>query len=75
MLSEPVIDRQVAGQPAVPFIGVLVRHGVGPLPTQRQDEPLSLAVGPGRVGPGADDADHGLVDRTSTRNGLTPPCH
>ena len=54
MLPEPVIDRQVARQPAVPFLGVLEGHGVGPLTAEGLNEPLRLAVGSGRVGPGAD---------------------
>ena len=49
MLPEPVIDGQVAGQPVVPFLGVLERHGVGPLAAERLDESLRLAVGSGRV--------------------------
>ena len=54
VLPEAVIDRQVAGQPAVPFLGVLERHPISPLTAEGLDEPLGLAVGPGRVGPGAD---------------------
>jgi hypothetical protein len=54
VLPEPVIDRQVAGQPAVPFLGVLEGHGVGPLAAEGLNEALRFAVGSGRVGPGAD---------------------
>jgi len=54
VLPEPVIDRQVARQPAVSFLGVLEGHGVGPLPAEGLNETLRLAVGSGRVGPGAD---------------------
>ena len=54
MLPEAVIDRQVAGQPAVPFLGVLERHPISPQTAEGLDEPLGLAVGSGRVGPGAD---------------------
>ena len=54
MLPEPVIDRQVAGQPAVAFFRVREGHGVGPLLAEGLDESLGLAVGSGRVRPGAD---------------------
>jgi len=54
VLPEAVIDRQVAGQPVISLIGVLVGHRVGPFPAERLDEPLSFAVGSGRVGPAAD---------------------
>ncbi len=54
MLLEAIIDRQLAGQPAVALLRIWDRHGVGPLAAESLDEPLSLAVGSGRVGPGAD---------------------
>ncbi len=54
MLPEAVIDRQVTRQPAVPLVGVLEGHGVGPFPAQGLDKSLGLAVGAGRVGPGSD---------------------
>ena len=54
MLPKAVIDPEVAGQPAGPLLRVREGHGVGPLPAQCLDEPLGLAVGSGRVGPGAD---------------------
>jgi len=54
MLFEQDIDRQVEGQPAVPFLGVLGGHGVGPLAGNGLNEPLLLAVGAGPIGPGAD---------------------
>ena len=38
----------------VALLGVRVGHGVGPLLAQGLNEPLRLAVGAGRVGPGAD---------------------
>jgi hypothetical protein len=37
VLSESDVDLQVAGQPAVPFVGVLVGHGVAPLAPQGLD--------------------------------------
>lgn len=53
MLPETVIDRQVAGQPAVLFLGFPVLHGIG-LPTAAGlVEPLGLAVGSRHVGAGA----------------------
>jgi len=30
VLPDPVIVRQVTGQPGVPLLGVLERHGIGP---------------------------------------------
>ena len=48
-----VMDAQVAGQPTVPFLGVLEGHGVGPFLAEGLDEPLGLAVGSGRVRPGS----------------------
>ena len=54
MLPEPVIDRQVAGQPTVAFLGVLERHPVGPFPAEGLNESLGLAISPGGVGPCAD---------------------
>ena len=52
MLPEAVIDRQIAGQPAVPLLGVRVGHGVSPLLAQGLNEPLRFAICAGRVGPG-----------------------
>jgi len=54
VVPEPVIDRQVARQPPVAFLRVLEGHRVGPLPAEGLDKALGLAVGAGRVGPGAD---------------------
>ena len=54
MLPQTVIDRQVSRQPGVSLLGVLKRHGVGPFLAEGLNEPLGLAVGPWRVGPGAD---------------------
>lgn len=54
MLPKPIIDRQVAGQPAVALVGILEGHGVGPLAAEGLDEPLGLAVGSGCVRPRAD---------------------
>ena len=54
MLSEPVIDRQVAWQPTVAFLGVLERHSVGPFPTKGLNESLSLPVGARGIRAGAD---------------------
>ena len=54
MLPQSVIDRQVAWKPAVSLLRVLERHGVGPFPAERLNEPFGLAVGPGGVGPGPD---------------------
>ena len=67
MLPEAVIDRQIAGQPAVALLGVRVGHGVSPLLAQGLNEPLRFAVCAGRVGPGADVSEAqgaaGLVER------------
>jgi len=54
VLPEPVIARQVAGQPAVALLGVREGHGIGPFLAEGLDEPLGLPVGSGGVGPGAD---------------------
>ncbi len=54
MRPQTVIDRQVSRQPGVSLLGVLERHGVGPFLAEGLNEPLGLAVGPWRVGPGAD---------------------
>jgi len=54
VLPEPVIDRQVARQPAFPLFRVREGHGIGPFLAECLNEPLSLAVCSGRVGPGAD---------------------
>ena len=50
MLPVVVIDRQVAGQPAVPLFYSLVFHGVGPFAAEGLNEPLRLPLSPGRVG-------------------------
>jgi hypothetical protein len=52
VFPEQVIDRQVAGQPTVSFLGVLERHPVGPFPVEGLNESLGFAVGSGPVGPG-----------------------
>lgn len=54
MPPEAVIDRQVSRQPTVAFLRVLEGHRVGPLPADDLDKALGLAVGAGRVWPGAD---------------------
>lgn len=54
MLPEPAIDRQVARQQPVTLLGALEGHRVGPPPAEGLDKALGLAVGAGRVGPGAD---------------------
>ena len=54
MLPQTVIDRQVSRQPGVSQLGVLERYGVGPFVAEGLNEPFGLAVGPWRVGPGAD---------------------
>jgi len=54
VLPDPVIDRQITRQPGVSLLGVLERHRIGPFLTGGLDEPLGLAVGAWRVGPGAD---------------------
>ena len=53
-VPEPVIVRQVTGQPTVASLGLLERHPVGPFPAEGLNEALGFAVGAGRVGPGAD---------------------
>ncbi len=58
MLPDPVIDLQVAGQPPVPFVGVLVAHGLGPFASQGLDQSRGLPFGSGLVGPGADVPEH-----------------
>jgi len=68
VLPDPVIDRQVTGQPGVPLLGVLERHRIGPFLAERLDEPLGLAVGARRVGPGADVLE--LEDAASLGKGL-----
>lgn len=45
MLPDPVMDRQVTGQPGVPLLGVLERHRIGPFLAEGLDKPLGLAVG------------------------------
>lgn len=52
MLPVAVVDRQVARQPAVPFLGVLERHAASPLTAEGLDEPFGLFVRLGREGPG-----------------------
>ena len=54
MLPEAVIYRQVARQPEVPLVRVLEGHGTSPFSAVCLDESLRLAVGSGRVRPGAD---------------------
>lgn len=54
VLPQPVFDRQVARQPAVPLFRARKGHGVGLFLAGGLDQPLGLAVGSGRVGPGAD---------------------
>ncbi len=54
MLPEPVIHREVTRQPVVAFLGVLKGHRISPFLTEGLDEQLGLAVGAGRVRPGAD---------------------
>ena len=54
MLSEPVIDREVTRQPVVAFPRVLEGHRIGPFLAEGLDEPFGVAVGAGRVRPGAD---------------------
>jgi len=54
VLPEPVIDREVTRQPVVAFLGVLEGHRIGPFLTEGLNKPLGLAVGAGRVRPGAD---------------------
>jgi len=54
VLPDPVIDRQVTGQPGVLLLGILERHRIGPFLAEGLDEPLGLAVGARRVGPDAD---------------------
>jgi hypothetical protein len=49
-----VLDRQVAGQPAVALVGVRIGHGIGPLAAEGLDEPFGFADGSARVGPGSD---------------------
>lgn len=49
-----VIDPQIPRQPAVPLLGGLVRHDVGPFRQESFDETLGLAVGLWRIGLGAD---------------------
>jgi len=53
LLPETVIEQEVLRQAPVPLLRVLERHGVAPLPSEGLDEPLCLAVGSGRVRPGA----------------------
>ena len=53
MLPQTVIDRQVSRHPCVSLLGVLERHGVGPFLAKGLNELFGFAVGPWRVGPGA----------------------
>jgi len=48
-----VIDRQVAAQPAVALSRALEAHPIGPFAHEGLDESFCLAVGSGRIGPGA----------------------
>ena len=54
MGSLVVVVAQPARQVGGAGVGAAVRQGVGPLAQQGLDEALGLAVGLGRVGPGAD---------------------
>jgi hypothetical protein len=54
MFPEPILDRQLAGQPTVAFLGVLERHSIGPFPAEGLNKSLGYAVGAGGVGPGPD---------------------
>ena len=54
MAPAAVIDRQIAAQPAVSLLRVWDGHGIGPFLAEGLDKALGLAVGSGRVGPGAD---------------------
>lgn len=53
MLPEALIDRQVAGHPAVLSLGVPEWHHVDPFPAKGLDKALDPAVGSGRVGTGS----------------------
>lgn len=53
MLPKTVINLQVSRQPRVSILGVLERHGVDPFLEMRLNEPFGLAIGPWRVGLGA----------------------
>jgi len=44
VLPEPVIDRQVEGQPAVALLGVREGHGIGAFLAEGLDEPLGPPV-------------------------------
>ena len=54
MFPDPLIHRQLTGQPTVAFLAVLERHPLGPFPADGLSESLGFAVCAGRVGPGAD---------------------
>ncbi len=79
MLPEAVIDRQIAGQPPVPLLGVRIGHGEGPLLAQGLNEPLRLAVGAGRLGPGEDVSEAqgaaGLCERLGDMGGAVVAHH
>lgn len=56
MQPDPVIDRQVTWEPAVPLLQVLGGgHNVGPFRQQGLDKSLGFAVCSGCVGLGADE--------------------
>ena len=70
MLPQTVIDRQVSRHPGVSLLGVLERHGVGPFLAKGLNEPFGFAVGPWRVGPGADVLELELEDAAGFGKGL-----
>ena len=49
-----IIEPQIARKPALPLLGGLKGHPIGPFPAQGLDEPLGFAVGAGRVWLGPD---------------------
>ena len=49
-----VIEPQIARKPALPLLGVLEGHPIGPFTAQGLDEPFGFAVGAGRVWLGPD---------------------
>lgn len=53
MVPDVVIDRQISREPLGPLLQVLEGHGLSPLPAEGLDQSIGLAVGTGRVGPGA----------------------
>lgn len=54
MPPESIMDRQKARRSAVALCRIRERHGAGPLAAERLNESRCLAVGFGRIGPGAD---------------------